>query len=370
MSAPFLPEALRLAVKGPGRGYRGFPAFGSPRWLIPEAVPARHTGHRLYTPQRAGGHLLRLCMRRGWFGRRLALDEDALGQLEQRIAAALGEDCVHLSIYTGKAGANRKATMLVTARRGDVLSFAKVAASGRARAALAAERATLERLAGVPALAGQVPAVMAALTIGRSDVLCLSPGPDRPAPRRFDPGHERFLETLRSAFGEQRDLAASATWRRVTAGLSDHRSRLPARWRMRYADAHRRAVAAFGDDPVGLTFAHGDFTPWNARRSSDGAPFVFDWESASERDLPYRDRFHFFFMTSLLLGGGVRVAALRRLLRGLEVGPRAASGHFLVFLVDLGLTYHELLFARGGQGEDAVLRQVARLLDARQDWWW
>ncbi len=46
--------------------------------------------------------------------------------------------------------------------------------------------------------------------------------------------------------------------------------------------------------------AHGDFAPWNLKRSKTGRLVAFDWESGTLTGLPLQDLFHFFWIQNYL----------------------------------------------------------------------
>ena len=369
VNQPVLPTALEIVGEGQGRPYHAYPRTGAPRWLIPAVPRLRRPNANVYTPQRFTGRVLKLFMRTGWLGQSTWLDESKLSALEQEIATRLGHDVVHLAIYTGKAGANRKATVQVVSDEGAILAYVKLASSARGRDRLAAEKATVETLSSITVLERHVPQVLGWYERDDTSFLCLSPGPEQPAPTRFDLSHEAFIAMLHSTVGEEGDLTESMTWKRVLNAFGTLVPHLHADWRVRYETSFERIDHALRDETFRLTLAHRDYTPWNARRFPDGAPYAFDWESASHRELPHFDRFHFLFMTRLLLEGGVRAGDARRFAEGARTRDvRTGAALFHAYLLDVGLEYHELLLARNGRQDDAVLRQVARLLDAREAW--
>jgi hypothetical protein len=369
VNQPLLPTALEIVGEGHGRPYQAYPRTGAPRWLMPAVPRLRRPSANLYTPQRFTGRLLKFFMRSGWLGRPTWIDETKLSTLEQEIAKRLGHDVVHLAIYTGKAGANRKATVQVVSDEGDIVAYAKLSSSARGRGRLSAERATVASLSSIPALERHVPKVLGWFERDETSILLLSPGPEQPAPSRFDPSHAAFLAKLHATSAVDGVLAESTTWSRMQDTYRALVPHLREAWRVRYETSFAHVEHVLREEPFRLTLAHRDYTPWNARRFPDGDLYVFDWESASRRELPGLDRFHFLFMTHVLLKGGVRTRDARRFSDAARTGDvRTRTALFHAYLLDVGLEYHELLHARRGRQDDAVLRQVAQLLDAREAW--
>lgn len=52
---------------------------------------------------------------------------------------------------------------------------------------------------------------------------------------------------------------------------------------------------------------HGDFTPWNLRRLSDGRLTLIDWEWARENGLPWQDVCRYFYLQDYLFRGSANV---------------------------------------------------------------
>ena len=63
------------------------------------------------------------------------------------------------------------------------------------------------------------------------------------------------------------------------------------------------------DSPLPACWEHGDFTPWNIRRLTDGGCALLDWEDAQRRGLPLQDAFHFLHMQDWLFGGRPKLHA-------------------------------------------------------------
>jgi len=242
--------------------------------------------------------------------------------------------------------------------RGEVLAYAKLASRPLAVSSLDNERRILEKLATVPALRRQVPQVLLWRYQSETAALLLTAGPDKPGPQRLTTAHQDFLRTLHEAFREQRLFSASAMWRGMKHLYVELSPSLSGEWRDRYERALALLERELGGTTVSLTLAHRDFTPWNTRQRRDGTLFVFDWEFAATGYLAGYDACHFRFMAHLLLK--------RRTGRidYIDKDPDGqAKANRLAHLIDLGLFYHQALFARAGTEDDAVLRHVAKYLD-------
>jgi len=55
------------------------------------------------------------------------------------------------------------------------------------------------------------------------------------------------------------------------------------------------------DSPLPACWEHGDFVPWNIKRSFDECSLI-DWEDARRNSLPLQDAFHFLHMQDFLFG--------------------------------------------------------------------
>ncbi len=111
----------------------------------------------------------------------------------------------------------------------------------------------------------------------------------RPATRKLAPEYWRLLRTLQRT--------------EETTSLSSHRERWAcdnAAWAMRELEDDTRLPSCW---------EHGDFTPWNIRRLSDGECALLDWENARRNGLPLLDAFHFLHMQDFLFGERPRLHA-------------------------------------------------------------
>lgn len=70
----------------------------------------------------------------------------------------------------------------------------------------------------------------------------------------------------------------------------------------------------WGAEGIVTHFGHGDFTPWNVRRVSDGKLYVFDWEYGSDRLPALFDLFHFLIMPELFVKKEQPVVVASRIL--------------------------------------------------------
>jgi Phosphotransferase enzyme family len=112
----------------------------------------------------------------------------------------------------------------------------------------------------------------------------------RPGSRKLDAEHWKLLRSLMLP-GETTSLEKQAKrWELQVAGL-----RLPERVRVAFDELA-------DDEPVPACWQHGDFTPWNIRRTADGRLALLDWEEAERGCLPLFDAFHFLHMQDFLFG--------------------------------------------------------------------
>ena len=74
----------------------------------------------------------------------------------------------------------------------------------------------------------------------------------------------------------------------------------------------RRSTVLRDDSLLPACWEHGDFTPWNIKRLSDGGCTLLDWEDAQRRRLPLQDAYHFLHMQDWLFGRTAEATLLPR----------------------------------------------------------
>lgn len=188
-----------------------------------------------------------------------------------------------------------KLTLRVTDPRGNPLAYARIGRHPAVLSRLLAESHVLQALAST-SVRDQVPAILADGVLPPDDTYFLleSAGPDRSAGQVLGEAHFRFLAALRTNASVPLEDVTTRLGRDLIPLLRDGTS----------ANALARRALTRLNINRGVRLAtfieHGDFAPWNVKRSADGRIFVIDWEHAQAEGLPWCDALHFCFQTSVL----------------------------------------------------------------------
>jgi hypothetical protein len=116
-------------------------------------------------------------------------------------------------------------------------------------------------------------------------------------PRKLTEEHINWLTNLRQP---------------VSTTLTEHLAMLKRRLSNLPSDLPEKVFDRFSDDrEVPAVWIHGDFAPWNFKRTTDGSLIGVDWEESREHGLPYYDLLHFYFIQQKLAHrNGKRMAPL------------------------------------------------------------
>lgn len=333
--------------------FLAIPNSKAPRVVLPFALRLRRSVMQLYTPQRPVGRIVVWLARMGFsIGERVELLEEP--EIRGTLGKIVGKE-VSIALWVAPPGAYQKLTVQLIGNDGTILAYAKFAQKPLAIKSLEREYHTLKLLEGQSQIKDQIPKVIAWIPWRSGFVLLLTPGPSLPGPNKFGRHHEQFLESLQSITFQKMPFEESPMWLDIKALFAELVSHLSSEWVKRYQRALHLIINHLGQETLGFTMIHGDFTPWNTRRSKGGKLFVFDWEFARAGYLASYDRFHFSFMQAVLTR--------------MEQPPRPVPGslqwwEYLAYVTHISLMYHHFLFARGGREDDAVLTGCARELDA------
>jgi len=236
-------------------------------------------------------------------GRRLVLLARAPGDapsgtcLLERLGALLGRPVTDVAVHTG----HRKHALLLLDGAGHAVAVAKVGDGADADRAIAAESATLRRLARGAPVSGYLPALLAE---GRWAGHAVQVQAYVPASRltyatRLTRAHLDFLAAL--AHTERREAGLHEWGRREEVA---RRMRALARAGAPEAAALQSALASSLSElrsaRVPFHRVHGDFAPWNVRMLGRSIKVV-DWEESEAHGLPFYDLVHFAVRVRRLL---------------------------------------------------------------------
>ncbi|WP_336921899.1 hypothetical protein [Aquipuribacter sp. SD81] len=270
-----------------------------------------------------------------------------------------------LSIAVGAPRANAKPVLALHNRRGEVVLWAKTSTNDLTAGLVRHEHHVLSALATRPPASFEAPATLGLLDLATGPALLMRPlvsASSRPAPADTVPADVVAVVA---------ELATRAGVVAMTAG----------RWSPLGPDAPREATALLhlwhsrhrGPVPVGAW--HGDFGPWNMRRTASRAQ-VWDWERAETGAPLGVDAVH--YGSHVVLRGqdvraslehlrAVAVPAVERVLRAAGAPDTTADA-----VVDAYLLLVHRRFASEGaaEGTGAVLAlaaHYAEVLRARPD---
>ena len=215
-----------------GRPYYRFAGAEGKVWLMPVDSTLRHTAVKMYAPYSLKGRLFKALMYLGLVGSKVSIEEEALAELEQVLAEALGEEAVRLAFYNPVLPDRR--ILLIMKPEGGIVAYARMAGTDRARRVLEHEEYVLGLLRAVPALKQHVPKPLAFLTHNNATVLITSAGPGPKGPSVWTPLHSDFSRKLYEAFKKDETLAESKLWQIVISSIESYQPHLTEAWRLRY----------------------------------------------------------------------------------------------------------------------------------------
>ena len=192
-------------------------------------------------------------------------------------------------VYVGTPGPQQKAVVsLVSPRSGELQVIMKIALGYGAPASMLHEAMILEKLADadVPG----VPALLAIAEDGSRSWQTVVKG--QLTSRKLTQAHIDWLLQLPRA--------------EKTTTLNEQREILQHYFEEnldlfgKYREIISSSIAMIQGGIIPLVLVHGDFTPWNLKRQTDGKIVALDWEDADPAGLPLWDLCHFFFMQAHL----------------------------------------------------------------------
>ncbi len=204
--------------------------------------------------------------------------------LVAQVAASLGVPMATGIVLCGPPRANQKPVIQLHDERGRAIAFVKVAWNDLTHRLLAAEEQSLIRLNGIPDKGFLVPPVLARGVFGTATWLAI--GPVTVDHRgRPDLGQVDALASAVERTGNHWDGRTGES--SYIARLIDESKGLAAG-----EPAVARLVERWGDRPITLAGAHGDFVPWNML-SGAPQPAVWDWERYDSAVPVGFDRLHY-----------------------------------------------------------------------------
>lgn len=264
---------------------------GCPKWILPEDAQRAMPVLNSWRPYGAASRLK-------WSVIRLACRLNAISMLPGVRSETLQCDLAYwrewipdlsdgwcITGYIGSQSPTQKALLFLIGRDGQVRAVAKVPLTPQAASAVLNEASILEKLDDVlPApriiFRDAQHGIAAQTWIGGANVA-----------RKFSEEHLRLLA----------NFASQGVPVRLSDFLAEITKHLPA-----ISPALDPALLADAlslldqSAPLESCIVHGDFTPWNLRRLSDGRLTLIDWEWARENGLPWQDVCRYFYLQDYL----------------------------------------------------------------------
>lgn len=293
----------RVSQRGAPSTLLAVPAHGAPRWLLPQdtssatAVLASWSPYRLSS--RVQWHGIRAANRMRMLNRVPGVEIVRLPEMSDVDWRALGwsaRDLPEVAVYIGTRGPTQKAVIhLVNRKSRSCEAIVKVSLGPQAANAIVREAETLVALA-----AKNYPHAPRLLSLDRERGIATQQFiAGRPGSRRLRPEYVALLRSL--------------VYTDTPTSLAEHAAALQqvcTENAIPDVDFLRSALAALDDDrSIPSCCVHGDFAPWNIRRSSNAPPVLIDWEEAKPAGLPLHDACHFLHIQDFLFGHKPRLHA-------------------------------------------------------------
>ena len=315
-------RALREAGFLYVRRFAVLPGASKPRWFIPLDAPAVSAGgFCLSVPFKAaaslryhGGRAAARLGLPGWYRDQLLIAQRSIPSVEHTIQNLFPGRPLRLAISSGTPppAINRKISLAVLAAGGRVRAYAKLPGPGEiSRNHVRREAEALARLGRHPGRP-LAPRLLFAGDAGGRYLVVSAPLHGRPPGPDLTDDHSRFLAALRS------DRVTCAADTALARALWDRRPLLAARPDL--ARALHELMPVLGAVRLASATVHGDFAPWNLRRTPNGL-VAFDWEYAQTDGLPLIDQTHHLLAVGYLLRRWTPEQACGRLAAAAAASP-------------------------------------------------
>jgi hypothetical protein len=296
----------------------------------------------------------------------LTSDQRSDALLVDHLRQVLRRPDLELAIILGPVRLNRKPVLQLLSGEGEVLGYVKAAWNELTRGLVTSEAAVLADLTDRPPVSFAAPRLLHHGTWGELELVVASPLPhtDRPQEaHRFDPPMEVITEIARRHGTSEGPLAKTAYWESVRARATDG-----------LAPMIDRMEDRFGRVPMRFGAWHGDFTPWNMARLSQGT-YLWDWERAAPSVPLGLDLCHFLFQSVCRYGGrnaaeAVEISRQRTpdLLPLLDADADSEDALWSCYRLELLLRYEEASLAgvleRRSQIHSGILDMIEREMEA------
>ena len=290
---------------------------------------------------------------------------DLVGSLLPRI---LGVPRVEVAISIGRQlRPNLKPVLQIMTPEGHVLAYAKLGWNPLTRSLVENEAAVLRAWSDARPTHISVPELIHEDIWNGMSMTVMSPVPNRYWGRSGRaPNADAVMEVAKLGGIERSALAASSYLTRLNERISSLPVETSAQAVLR--SASNRLERSFGERELSFGRNHGDWTPWNMRRSGDRF-FVWDWERSS-RPLPVGfDVLHYWFESAfhkegLKVADASRAASerARTTFDALEISAESLALIHPLFLLERSVRLEEGR-AAGMPVDDGLLGGIVDLLE-------
>lgn len=335
---------------------------GRVRYVVPLDARTQMACWRLFQPGRLELPLRAMARLPQLFGAIDCVENESLAVIREAVGPEAGVSCCR----QGAPGPWTKETILFLDRADNPLLIVKAGKGEAVDWLLRNEAEWLCALRDQPQLAGHVPELVAHRAGADLSFVAQTVLPGLPD---FEMGelHFAFLRKFQEYSRCFLRYDESRLYHNLQARIKELEGLLTEAWSGRIEKAMRRLEKELSGEPILMTAAHNDFTPWNIR-VEDGVARVFDWEYAEAEQLPLFDALHFALMPMALKreSSARMLQKMRQTLKGCEVwlGPeecRAAETQALAYLLNLCTLY--LWSLRGSYESDPALDSYEQLID-------
>lgn len=335
---------------------------GRMRYAVPSDARAQRACWKLFQPGRLEFPLRAMARLPQLFGAIHCVESEKLNLIRKAVGGDAGVSCCR----TGAPGPWSKDTILLLDHSDEPLLIVKAGAGESVDRLMRNEAEWLRVLRNLPQLAGHLPEMVAHRAGPELSFVAQTVLPGRPA-FEFNELHIIFLRKFQEFSRRSLCYEESKLYHNLQSRMKVLDGHLTEAWSARLEKAIRRIEKSLPSQPIRMTAAHNDFTPWNIR-IEDGVARIFDWEHACQEQFPLFDPLHFVLLPMALKreAPARMIQKMRQTLQGCVswLGPEECSlpeTQALAYLVNLSTLY--LWAESGSSAASPVLESYEGIID-------
>lgn len=298
------------------------------------------------------------------------------------LSEVLNEQNLAFAIFTGTPGTYRKITVQVMDSNAKILSYVKIAHTEQAKNNLQNERDILEHLKSLKITSATTPEVIKIIEEDEKLIMVQSTlqGDFNFCPMKLDERHIMFLSEIFSKTATYEKFENSISFQTVVKRISEIDTCLSSVWKERFKKGLNVIEQYLGPIEIPLGLCHYDFKPWNISIDKKNKKlFVFDWELARRKWIPFCDIFHFIIQPAILVKKHAAYKIFHNIIHlnshcsqlllsysnSIKVDPNLYHYLLIFYLCDVNSFYlkKQLLSVDKDEGEDMYLNEMGNLLD-------